>query len=91
MSLTISSCLIGNSANGFRSIVFRDIGSAASRVVSSSASVTAAGDHIAITAGSRLSAQSAGHNQGIANAAEETAKHTKRLLFEARNRRIVFG
>lgn len=70
MSLTISSGLVGNSANGFRSIAFRDIGSAASRVVSSNASVMAAGDYIAITAGSRLSAQSAGHNQGIANAAE---------------------
>ncbi len=73
MSLTISSGLISDSANGFRSVAFRNIGSAASKVVSSNGSVTAVGDHIAITAGSRLSAQSAGHNQGIANAAKATS------------------
>lgn len=68
MSLTINSGLIGNGANRFL-----NIGSAASKVVSSSGLVTAAADHIALNAGARLSAQSAGHNQGIANAAKASS------------------
>ena len=68
MSVTLSSGLIADSANGFR-----NIGSAAPKIVSGNGSVTAAGDYIAITAGSRLSAQSVGHNQGLANAAKASS------------------
>ncbi len=73
MALTISSALIAESTSGFRNLAFQNIGSAASKVVSANGSVSAASDHIALNAGSRLGAQSAGHKQGVANAAKATS------------------
>ena len=70
MALTISPSQISDAAKGYRSIAFRDVGSAASSVAFSQNSIQASTDHIALSAGARLAAQSAGHNQGIANASE---------------------
>ena len=70
MALTISPNLIADPSTGTLSAAFRNIGSAATGVVAAGGAISAARDHVALRSGALLSAQAAGHRQGIDNAAK---------------------
>ena len=70
MALTISPNLITDPSTGTLSAAFRDIGSAATGVVAAGGAISATRDHMALRSGALLSAQAAGHRQGIDNAAK---------------------
>lgn len=73
MALTISPDLINNPSKGFSNLVLRNSGSAGLKFSAAGGAIQVRIDHVALSAGAQLAAQSAGHRQGIENAAKASS------------------